>query len=263
MNLKSLNNNESIAKSIKKRRIELGLTIEEAAYKANVGTKTWSRYESGNPIRRDKLSGVLRALKWTSLTPMENNDKDKNKNKNSIIAEYKKHEFWSDFIESNFGVYPAISFCIGADILSDYLDSDLDQLSKMPKGSHIGQLDYSMLADTMPKEFLMEYDYNFMYKFKRAFQYLVKRAISGNDFIAHKPIEEIILFLIVNESEILMSDIKTQLPEDELDEFSFWDEWAFDLFDDCDVVTFLFSDLTASPVDDYQFKNWFENIFYM
>lgn len=259
MSQKSFNKNDSISKSIKKRRVELGLTIEEAANKANVGTKTWSRYESGNPIRQDKLGGVLRALKWASLPSSENNEMDME----SIISEYKNHEFWSDFIASNFGVLPAISFCIGSDILSDYLDADLEELSKMPIESHIGQIDFSILADIMPKEYLMEYDYNFLYKFKRALQNLIRRAVSGNDFIAHKPIEEIILLLVVRESEILMSDIENQLSDTKIDELSLWDEWIFDLFDDCDVVTFLFSNLPVSPTGNYEFKNWFEDVFYI
>lgn len=259
MKLKSFDNNESVSKSIKKRRLELGLTIDKAANKANVGTKTWSRYESGNPIRQDKLGGVLRALKWTSLPTEENSYKDKN----SLISDYKDHQYWSDFIALNFGDFPAISFCIGADILSDFLASDLYELSKMPKGTHIGQINSSMLADIMPQEFLMEYDYNFLFKFKRSFDRLIHSAVSGNDFVAHKPIEEIILLLIMNESEILMADFENQLPEEELDEFSLWNEWVYDLFDDCDVVTFLYSDLIIPPVDNYQFDNWFEDIFYL
>ena len=39
--------NEKMAQMIRKRRIELQLTIEEAASRAGVGTKTWSRYEAG------------------------------------------------------------------------------------------------------------------------------------------------------------------------------------------------------------------------
>ena len=57
----------ALAYSIKQRRHELGLSAEEAARKAGVGTKTWFRYESGNSIRNDKIKGVCKALSWTSL----------------------------------------------------------------------------------------------------------------------------------------------------------------------------------------------------
>lgn len=53
MGQKSVKGSLEIAKSIKTRRNELNLTIEEAAKKAGMGTKTWSRYESGESIRKD------------------------------------------------------------------------------------------------------------------------------------------------------------------------------------------------------------------
>ena len=53
---KSIPGNEILAKQIKSRRNELGLTIEEAASRAGVGTKTWCRYEAGEAIRSDKAN---------------------------------------------------------------------------------------------------------------------------------------------------------------------------------------------------------------
>lgn len=85
----SFKNNENIAQSIKQRRIELGLTIEEAAKKAAIGTKTWSRYESGNPIRKDKLNSIIRILKWQEI-PSELDSK--NSSLETILSKYKKHE---------------------------------------------------------------------------------------------------------------------------------------------------------------------------
>ena len=58
---KSVKGNEKLAKAIKTRRNELELTIEEAATRAGVGTKTWCRYEAGESIRRDKYKGVCKA----------------------------------------------------------------------------------------------------------------------------------------------------------------------------------------------------------
>ena len=49
----TIQGNKALAKQIKQRRIELGLTIEEAASRAEVGTKTWCRYEAGESIRKD------------------------------------------------------------------------------------------------------------------------------------------------------------------------------------------------------------------
>ena len=47
------------------------LTIEEAASRAGVGTKTWCRYEAGESIRSDKCKGVCKALNWLSLPGQE------------------------------------------------------------------------------------------------------------------------------------------------------------------------------------------------
>lgn len=49
MTQKTIQGNADLAKQIRLRRNELGLTIEEAASRAGVGTKTWCRYEAGDP----------------------------------------------------------------------------------------------------------------------------------------------------------------------------------------------------------------------
>jgi len=56
-----------LASAIRERRVALNLSIEEAAAKAGVGAKSWSRYESGGAIRHDKARGVCRALGWSKL----------------------------------------------------------------------------------------------------------------------------------------------------------------------------------------------------
>lgn len=72
--MNSIENNNNMSKLIKNRREELCLTIEQAAKKANVGTRTWSRYESGNPIRQDKIKGILVALRWSKFPDDEKTD---------------------------------------------------------------------------------------------------------------------------------------------------------------------------------------------
>ena len=60
---KTIKGSEQLGKKIKKRREELNLTIEEAASRANVGTKTWYRYESGESIRKEKCRGISKSQK--------------------------------------------------------------------------------------------------------------------------------------------------------------------------------------------------------
>ena len=41
-----------------------------------------------------------------------------------------------------------------------------------------------------------------------------------------------------------------------------WDEWVFDLFDDMDIVTYLYSDMYVAEGEDYHFDNWMKEQFY-
>ena len=103
---KIIKGNETLAKQIKSRRNELGLTIEEAAFRAGVGTKTWYRYEAGESIRKDKCKGICKALKWHSLP-----DQDGENTENISVQEFKNHEAWSTFLENSFGLkqlYPLL-----------------------------------------------------------------------------------------------------------------------------------------------------------
>lgn len=67
MAVKTVDGSKKLASEIKKRRLDLGMTIEEAAMKAGVGIKTWCRYEAGESIRNDKYMGVCKALNWRSF----------------------------------------------------------------------------------------------------------------------------------------------------------------------------------------------------
>ena len=58
MSQQTIKGTPKLAEAIRNRRKELGLTIEEAAVKAGVGTKTWCRYEAGEAIRKDKTRGL-------------------------------------------------------------------------------------------------------------------------------------------------------------------------------------------------------------
>ena len=158
---KTIPGNKFLAMQIKLRRNELGLTIEEAASRAGVGTKTWSRYEAGESIRRDKSKGICKALNWYSLP-----DQDEENSEQISVEEYKNHEAWSQFLNSEFGIRAAISFAAGSDILLDHIKEDMAELASMPVGTHIGQLDLSWLNGSLPEQFLMQYNYEFLYQMK-------------------------------------------------------------------------------------------------
>ena len=109
----------------------------------------------------------------------------------------------------------------------------------------------------------MNYDYDFLYCMKSALLKYCKIAKYGGSFTAHTVLDEIILYNIMNESEFLMENsIIPNLPPEYDEEFTGWDSWAFDLFDDMDVVTCLYSDNYLTDDSSYHFSNWLKSQFY-
>lgn len=265
MSAKTIKGSTELGKKIRLRRNELGLTIEEAASKAGVGTKTWSRYESGESIRRDKVLSVCKALNWHTLPDQEETDQLE-----FNLDEFKNNEAWPQALADTFGNAAAVSFVIGSDILLDNVEQDLEALSRKPKGTHIGELECSWLEGSLPPQFLTKYDYDFLYYLKSTILHFRAQAAGGTPFIAHTVMEELTLYMIMEESSFLMESIEPyiqpELPEeiDPEDEcfYSDWTSWPFDLFDDMDVVTFLYSDLYLDKDHSYHFDHWKEAQFY-
>jgi len=257
---KTIKNNLKLGETIRNRRNELNLTIEEAALKAGTGTKTWCRYESGASIRKDKVRGMCKALKWKTIPETDATamidivDLDK----------YKKSETWSPYLEKHFGKYAAVSFVIGSGILLDEINEDLTALSKMRRGSHLGEIPDSFISSIMPEQFLVRYDYEFMFALRQTLIHLRKTAPRTDKIIAHRVIDELILYLIEKESEFLMEDMDLDSSVDSEADYSDWSGWAFGIFDDMDIVSYLYSDLDSlSPGHTYHFDNWFKQQFYV
>lgn len=244
---KTIQGSEALAKQIRSRRNELGLTIEEAASRASVGTKTWSRYEAGESIRKDKWKGICRALNW-------NNFPEQEEEQGIFVQKYKGHKAWSEFLEENFGTRAAAAFAAGSDGLLYHMEEDISDLASMPAGTHIGQLKVSRLYDKLPEQFLMHYNYELLYQLKSQLHRLRRRAKLGYSMKAHSVMEELLIYLCNKEASILM---KLYDVNDEPEE-----EWVFDLFDDMDIITFLYSDVYLSPDHPYHFSHWNDQVFY-
>jgi len=256
---KTIKSSNELGLTIKKRRNELNLTIEEAAIKAGIGTKTWCRYESGESIRRDKVRGICKALKWKSI-PEKN---DTGINENVDFDEYRKSETWSAYLEEHFGKYAALSFVIGSDILLDEINEDISALSKMPKGSHIGESPSSFISPIMPEQFLVRYDYEFMIALRQTLIRFRDIAPSANKIIAHRVIDELVLYLIQEESQFFIEQIELDIGTNAEDKYIAWSQWAFKIFENMDIENFLYSDLyLLQPNDMYHFDNWFKQQFY-
>lgn len=254
---RSIQGSAALAEQIKRRRNELGLTIEEAAYRAGVGTKTWSRYEAGESIRRDKGKGICKALNWNRLPEQDEDDEGKLK-----ISEYKGGEAWSTSLEEAFGPVAALSFAVGSDLLLDRIREDMAELTHMPAGSHIGQLDISLLADDLPKQFLMRYDYEFLYRMECSLLNLRYRAKAGLSMTAHSVMEELLIYLCNDAANVLI-ELYGGISDSDDDELEYNDDWLFDLFDDMDIITSLYSNVYLEPDHAYHYSHWDEQQFYM
>lgn len=254
MGIKTIQGSMELAERIRRRRNELGLTIEEAASKAGVGTKTWSRYEAGESIRRDKYSGICKVLRWNTL--LDNIDEEKD-----TIKKYRNHEAWSEDLATRFGPLEAVSFAVGSDILLDHIEEDMQELSKRPKGTHLGEIDISWLQDFLPPQFLMRYDYEFLFSLRWTVLRLRRVARAGHEVVAHSVMEELAIYLMVEESSILMENMQLDT-EEVIEDFDDWAQWIFDIFDDCDIMTFLYSDIHITPENTYHFDHWTERQFF-
>lgn len=262
MSAKTIKSSAELGHKIRLRRNELGLTIEEAASKAGVGTKTWSRYETGESIRHDKVLSVCKALKWNTFPSQEETDQLE-----IDLSQYRRSKVWPQALADTFGDAVAISFVIGSDIFLDNIEQDLAALSHKPKGTHIGELELSWLEDSLPVQFLMQYDYDFLCYLRAAVIHYQKQAASGKQFIAYTVVDELTLYLIMEESKFLMEGIipYMQRKEGELKDdccYSDWANWPFELFDDMDIVTFLYSDYYLEKNHPYHFEHWREAQFY-
>ena len=222
---KTIQGSEALARKIKSRRNELGLTIEEAASRASVGAKTWSRYEAGESIRKDKWKGICKVLNWNTFP-----EQDRETEQGVFFQKYRGHEAWSD-------------------------------LAPMPVGTHIGQLKVSRLYSELPQQFLMHYDYEFLYQLKCYLCMLRKRARRGNSMQAHSVMEELLIYLCNEEASVFMELYDANNVSGDDEDMSA-DEWIFDLFSDMDIVTFLYSDLYLSPDHPYHFSHWNNQVFY-
>ncbi|MCM1295351.1 MAG: hypothetical protein NC311_07390 [Muribaculaceae bacterium] len=64
------------------------------------------------------------------------------------------------------------------------------------------------------------------------------------------------MVLVADESEFLIE----KNPNIELDDC--WKDWVYDIFDDDDIIMYLFSDVYLSDDDSYHFSHWLERQFY-
>ena len=96
----------------------------------------------------------------------------------------------------------------------------------------------------MPQQFLVRYDYEFLWAMRQTLIKYRTRAPNTSDMLAHSVLDELVLYLVMEESRDLMEEMKFDSdPDYDEDEYFSWSEWAFDIFDDMDIVTLLYADV--------------------
>ncbi len=252
MSIKTIPGSPELAKDIRDARTKLGLTIEEAAHIAGVGTKTWSRYEAGESIRKDKWPGICKALNWKG-SPLDGDindyDIDINKCHQSV--------FWSSFLERKFGEAAAVSFVIGGEMLLDHINADMEELAVLPRGTHLGELEFSFLLDDLPSQFLTRYDYEFLFALRSSLYGLIKRTGKDEPMGAYTVMEELVYYLISVDTTFYL-DLCNYMNA-EYDE-----EWVYELFEEewC-LDTYLYSEEYLTEDNKYHFNHWMERQFWM
>ena len=237
--------------TIRDRRTALGLSIEEVALKAGIGTKTWSRYEAGSAIREDKVRGLCKALGWAQL-PEANADSHPVED-DWLQRVGTEHSAWSRALEENFGRACAVTFAVSSDLLSDQAADDLAALARERRGTHVGELGASWLDGTLPLQFVPQYDYNFVYALHAAVDTLRTRFTRGS-LVAISVMEELALYLILSNAD-MYADMDQALFAEDND----WREWLAEILADLDIEFFLFgSGALLIPAHAYHFDHWLE-----
>lgn len=256
MVIRSHEGTEELGLALRSRRTELGLTIEEMARAAGVGSETWRRYEAGASIRADKVGGVCRALRWRSL-PRSAADADPAADEDWLS--FPKDQFddsYSEWVEREFGEACAHTFASGCDLIRDQITDDLDRLASRPRGTHIGELG-GWLDGLLPTRWLPQYDYEFVFQLRCAVE-TVRLRIVHPAAVDHLPAtltiaEDLALHLIL-EAGSTSAEIAGSSAADD------WDEWEYLLNgEDDEVIHVLYSeDVPIPPGSRFHFDRWFE-----
>jgi len=247
---------QALGSAIQSRRLEIGLSVEGAAIKAGVESKTWSRYEAGSAIRVDKIRGVCRALGWSKLPDTDDPEADRSDRWLDEVGE--DHPAWSRALEQFYGRACAVTFAVGSDLLIDSITEDLEALARQPRWTHVGQLEISWIGDMLPPQFRTRYDYEFMYSFKWAAESLRKQFTRGK-LEAHSVIEKLALYHILRQAEELSGIDETMVEAGEE-----WRDWAGDILGDLDIELFLFfPEYLLTPDSSYHFDRWQELPFWL
>ena len=69
--------------------------------------------------------------------------------------------------------------------------------------------------------------------------------------------------MFMTEASFLMDSMSDEMYQYGIDDLEMIENWAFDVFDDMDIETFLYSGLYLTNEDTYHFVNWSKPQFFI
>ncbi|GAA3397530.1 hypothetical protein [Cryptosporangium minutisporangium] len=258
----SRESSEELGAAIRGRRLELGLTIEQAALAAGVGSESWRRYELGKAIRVDKIRGVCRALRWQSLPALADDVSSAGTGTDTNWERVLEWDVYSPQMAAVHGDPQARIFALGYQLLiEEQLKQDIAALSSRPRGSHLGELGGSAWLDRyLPKRWLTRYDYEFCYQVLAVATAVRNRLAAPKEEsvrIARCPLDAIMLYLIVEDGYSAFVFGEGDNPANLVDVGA----WLLKLTgkDTNRAYAALYDDAVRVPVGDpWYFDHWFD-----
>lgn len=268
-----------LGQKIRERREELGHTINEISNQADISVSSWNRYEAGGDIRKDKIAGLCKALRWVrlpnSINPTGTIEENINEEDEPAILVYKP--VLISRYSGTGGEVDSLPICAGLltglEFLKDVLDEALDDLSEEPRGTHIGMID-TIISYRMPEQFLTEYDYEFIYGM-RAKVLSMLRAIDYNKEIEINTVMDDIILDVAFDLCETWFDNDFVIKENSSDGKEVFDSrkehYDFDCYredvdlfledygDDCLIDFVLYDDEICIPKDSpFHVSHWFD-----
>ena len=201
---------DDIEAEIRARRLELGLSVAEAASRSGVSEQTWRNYEAGRTtVRGDKQPGVWDTLEWEIPEFPAGYGPDFLRLLPGLLAQGDMGDMgfaddggggdagqddlpaWDEIPEALASRYSSLvsrflgepaarCLALGSDLLVGALGENLDELSAMPRGAHAGELSDSAVIDCLPRLWLTRYDYEFIFQLRSLCEVLTARLVLGD-----------------------------------------------------------------------------------
>ena len=285
-----------IAEAMRDRRIELDLTVQEIAERAGVSEQTWRNYERGRTqVRGDKQLGVWEALdwepprQWAPITMLENalgilaDGQGEGPQSAADAFDYPWDGpgplpaeaaleglglpdwdeipdalgSYSPLVKRTLGEDAARCFALGAHLYDRLLTEDLEALTEMPRGTHVGELDVSHVSGTLPALWLTRYDYEFLFQLRGLGQItthrLVEAMIAPDEPLVRTLAEAVVVHDIFTLGGMTASSLGKELEDEE------WEGWVNAFSGPQEPAHLLLSTILVPPPDAaIHIDHWFD-----